>query len=74
MLVKKIPDCLMLVTDKSKLGNTGVCFKVAMIGVSLDNKTLNACIDHTAARLSRLGDALDRSRIVFYIKNTNASS
>lgn len=70
MLVKDIPDCLMLVTDTSKSGRTGVCFKVAMIGVTLDGKALNACIDHTAARLSRLGDALDKSSVVFYVKDT----
>lgn len=70
MLVKNIPDCLMLITDTSKPGNTGVCFKVAMIGVSLDGKTLHACMDHTAARLARLGDALDRSSVVFYVKDT----
>lgn len=74
MLVKNIPDCLMLITDTSKTGNTGVCFKVSMIGVTLDGKTFNACIDHTAARLARLGDSLDRSNAVFYVKDTSASA
>jgi hypothetical protein len=69
MLVKDIPDCLILIADTSKSGNTGVCYKSAMIGISLDGKTLNACIDHTARRLAILGDAIDKASIVFYVKD-----